>query len=281
MSTTRTAVWRHGKPRIAFISGGGSGLGLQIVHSLLKDGCDVVIFDQANTESLILELRSVCVNDTQKVKGYRVDITDPIALDDAIESAVELIGVPDFALNSAGILRTEKFTDLPFATFKKVIDINLIGSRNFSFSVLKHMKPGGYLALVASLAGIVGSYTQSAYAASKFGVVGLAEVLRAELKLEGISVSVVCPGEIDSPLLKYEREHGSPITEMLNEFAGVLSVDEAVKGILKGLRKREYMITPGFKAKLTRVLARKSTSLLHWIVDRKLAKACGKTVQKI
>lgn len=271
-----SSAWRHGQPRIAFISGAGSGLGLQIAKSLITSGCDVVIFDQASTDALILELTPLCVNRDQKVAGYVVDITDPIALDLAIEQAVTKVGVPDFAFNSAGILRTAVFTDLPFETFDKVINVNLIGSRNFAFSILKHMKTGGHLALVASLAGIVGTYTQAAYAASKFGVVGLAEVLRTELKLKGISVSVVCPGEIDTPLLKYEREHGSPITEVLNDFAGVLTVDEAVAGILKGLKKREFMITPGFKAKLTRALARKTSSLLHWIIDRKLAKAYAK-----
>ena len=83
-------------------------------------------------------------------------------------------------------------------------------------------------------------------------------MLRAEQKLQGIDVSVVCPGEISTPLLTYEREHGIPITEVLNAFAGVLSVEEAVAGILHGIRRRQLIITPGFKAGLTGLLARKT-----------------------
>jgi len=270
--------WRKGKPRIAFISGGSSGLGFEIAKSIVTEGTSIAIFDLDSDDKYIAELRKSCLRSEQKIEHYCVDVTDPDALDLAMESAVRDTGVPDFALNSAGILRTALFTELSFETFDHVIKVNLIGSRNFAASTLKHMKSGGHLILVASLAGIVGSYTQAAYAASKFGVIGLAEVLRAELKLQGIAVSVICPGEIDTPLLKYERKHGSPITEKLNSFAGVLSVERAVSGIMKGLKKQQYMITPGFRAKLTRVLARKTTRLFHWIVDNKLARACTKDI---
>ncbi len=265
--------WKNGAPKVAFVSGGGSGIGLHIVQALLAEGSHVGIFDLKLDADLLDELRQQCLSPEQKVATFIVDITDPAAVEAAMDNAAEQLGAPDFAFNSAGILRTAVFTELPYATFELVVRINLLGSRNFAAGVLKHMQPGGHLALVASLAGIAGSYTQSAYAASKFGVVGLAEVLRVEQKLQGIDVSVVCPGEIATPLLAYEREHGSPIAETINAVAGVLSVEAAVAGILKGLQKRQFMITPGFKAKLCRALARKASSLFRWVVDHKLAKA--------
>ena len=91
--------------------------------------------------------------------------------------------------------------------------------------------------------------------------------------MHGIDVSVVCPGEIETPLLDYEREHGNPITEALNEVAGVISVEQAVTGIMKGVRKRQYMLTPGFRANVLRVVARKMPWLLHRVVDSSLASA--------
>lgn len=99
-----------------------------------------------------------------------------------------------------------------------------------------------------------------------------AEVLRLELKLQGIDVSVICPGEIETPLLVYEREHGSPITQPLNEIAGVITVEQAVFRIMKGLKKRKYMITPGFRANILRFFARKAPGLLHRSADSALAK---------
>lgn len=267
------ARWKVRSPKVTYLSGGASGIGLGIARKLIEEGSTVVIFDLHIPQSLLAQLNAVCNRPSQSVEFYPVDITDPVKLDEAMYLAASRKGPADLALNSAGLMRNAVFTELPFETFSKVISVNLIGSRNFAASALKHLAPQGHLVFMASLAGIVGSYTQSAYAASKFGVVGLAEVLRAEQKLCGIDVSVVCPGEIRTPLLEYERLYGSPITRSLNSVAGVLSVERAVDGIMRGIRRRHFMITPGFRARLIRAMARKCTSLQRWIVDRNLASA--------
>ena len=264
--------WKYGAPKVAYVSGGGSGIGLNLTRALLADGASVAIFDLKVEDALLEELRGLCQSKA-RVERFVVDITDPVAVERAMEDAAAKIGEPDFAINCAGILRTALFTEMSYEMFEQSIRVNLFGSRNFAASVLKHMRTGGHLALVASLAGMCGSYTHGAYATSKFGVVGLAEVLRTELKPRGIDVSVVCPGEISTPMLEEERRVGSPVTEVVNEFAGVLPVDLAVRGILDGLRKRTFMVTPGFKAKLTRYLARSHTALFRWIVDKKVASA--------
>ena len=265
--------WIHGAPRVAFISGAGSGIGLQVAKALVGEGASVALFDLRVEEGVLAELRALCRQPQQKVEAFIVDITQAAEVDAAVDAAATRLGAPDFAFNSAGILRTALFTELPAETFELVVRINLIGSRNFAAGALRYMQRGSHLVLVASLSGIVGGYTQAAYCASKFGVVGLAEVLRLEQKPRGIDVSVVCPGEIATPLLTYERQHGSKVTEALNATAGVLTVEEAVAGILAGLRKREFMITPGLRARLLRGMARKTSALLRWLTDQTLAKA--------
>lgn len=264
--------WKLGAPKVAFVSGGGSGIGLNLTRALLSEGTSVAIFDLKVEDALLNELCGLSPEGA-RAERFLVDITNPEAVEKAMDEAVNTFGAPDFAINCAGILRTAVFTEMSYAMFDQSIRVNLYGSRNFAAGVLKHMQPGGHLALIASLAGMCGSYTHGAYATSKFGVVGLAEVLRTELKPKGIDVSVVCPGEISTPMLEEERRVGSKVTEIVNEFAGVLPVEVAVQGILDGLRKRTFMITPGFRAKLTRYLARSHTGLFRWIVDNKVAKA--------
>jgi NAD(P)-dependent dehydrogenase (short-subunit alcohol dehydrogenase family) len=267
------SAWKQGAPQVAFVSGGGSGIGLCVAKELIGEGSSVAIFDLKVGDDVLNALRQRCVEGKQNVNAYLVDITDPVAVESAMDQAAAEMGAPDLGFNSAGILRTGVFTDMPFETYELVVRINLIGSRNFAAGVLKHMGSGGHLVLVASMAGIVGSYTHAAYSSSKFGVIGLAEVLRLEQKLQGIDVSVICPGEIETPLLVYEREHGSPITKSLNEIAGVITVEQAVSGIMRGLKRRQYMITPGFRARVLRFIARKMPGLFHRSVDSALAKA--------
>ena len=265
--------WKYRAPQVTYLSGGGSGIGLGFAQALIAQGSSVAILDLQISEQVLVRLKQACRNPGQSVVFYPADITDPAVVAGAMAKAHAQQGAADLAFNCAGLMRNALFTELPYETFHQVINVNLIGSRNFAASALKHLAPQGHLVFMASLAGIVGSYTQSAYAASKFGVVGLAEVLRAEQKLCGVDVSVVCPGEIQTPLLDYERQHGSPVTRSLNSVAGVLTVDQAVAGILRGIQRRQFMITPGFKARLIRSLARKCTSLQRWIVDRNLARS--------
>lgn len=265
--------WKYRVPRVAYLSGAGSGIGLGFAQALIAEGCSIAIFDLQIPEQVLTRLKTMSKAPSQSVVFYPVDITDPVGVDAAMASAHAQQGTADLAFNCAGLMRNAVFTELAYETFRQVIDVNLMGSRNFAASALKHFSPQGHLVFMASLAGVVGSYTQAAYAASKFGVVGLAEVLRAEQKLCGIDVSVVCPGEIQTPLLDYERQHGSPVTRSLNAVAGGLTVDQAVVGILRGIQRRQFMITPGFKARLIRALARKCTSLQRWIVDRNLARS--------
>lgn len=269
------ARWQHGPPQVAFVSGGGSGIGRRLAAELLAAGADVAVFDLSVSEAALAELQGHARGPQQRLRAYTVDITDPAAVDAAMDRAVGELGAPDFALNSAGILRTAVFTEMDYATFEQVVRVNLLGSRNFAAAVLRHLPAGGHLVLIASLAAICGTYTQAAYAASKFGVLGLAEVLRTELRPRGIDVSVVCPGEIRTPLLDHERAHGSPVTELLNQTAGVLDLEPAVASILAGLRRRQYMITPGLRARVVRELARRAPGLFHRLIDRKLARALG------
>lgn len=264
---------KYRAPHIAYLTGAGSGIGLGVAQALIAKGSSVAIFDLQVSEPVLVGLQKACTALDQSVCFYPADVTDPTQMEIAMSQAHTQQGPADLAFNCAGLMRNAVFTELSFETFQRVINVNLMGSRNFATSALRHIAPHGHLVFMASLAGIVGSYTQSAYAASKFGVVGLAEVLRAEQKLCGIDVSVVCPGEIQTPLLDFERQHGSPVTRSLNRAAGVLTVDQAVKGILRGIQRRQFMITPGLRAKLIRAMARKLSSLQRRIIDYNLAKS--------
>jgi short-subunit dehydrogenase len=136
---------------------------------------------------------------------------------------------------------------------------------------------------VASLAGFSANYCYAAYSASKFGVIGLGRVLRLECKPRGIAVSLICPPEVDTPMVEEEKETMHPVSRRLKDFGGSLSVDEAVAGILAGLDAGRDVIIPGARAKLTYFCSRYlPDALMNLVVDRivaseleKLARADG------
>jgi NAD(P)-dependent dehydrogenase (short-subunit alcohol dehydrogenase family) len=257
-------------PKTVFISGGMSGIGKELVKSFIQAGSNIAIFDIQEDESQLSSFRSLRQSSEQIIEAYYLDIRRSAQVELSFKHAFSQLGSPNLAINSAGILKTALFDELNYDAFNTVIHINLMGSRNFAAAIIPLMKRDAQLVFVSSLAGIIGTYTQSAYAASKFGVVGLAEVLRLELKQKGIDVSVICPGEIDTPMLTHEREYGSDVAKRLNAFAGVLSTEVACKGIIKGLAKRKFMITPGARALFIREFSRKASNLFRKLAEMKL-----------
>jgi short-subunit dehydrogenase len=193
-----------------------------------------------------------------------------------VGAAVTEVGAPDVLINMAGIGGAAELVDMKFEAFDRVIQINLYGSRNIVEAVLPSMlaRGDGKIVLVGSMGGIIPVYGYTAYGSSKFAVVGLAQCLRYELKPRGISVACFCPGEVATPGLAQERKTLHPASAALKKIGGTMPVDAAVRGLVKGIRRDESMIIPGWKVKLTYWMHRLTPDRLwNTITDAIVAKA--------
>jgi len=256
-------------PKTLLVTGGMSGLGKALAAIYLGRGADVAIFDLAVNEEVMAELGRHKLRDTQKLVAYAASVTDMEALSEAVSEAVKVIGISELAINCAGIQRAAPFEQLSGADFELVVQVNLFGSRNFAAAVLPFLGEGSRLALVSSMAGFAANYSYAAYNASKFAVIGLGRVLRLELKPRGIDVSLICPPEVDTPMVVEESKNMHPVSRTLKDFAGTLSVDEAMAGILAGLDAGRHVIIPGYKARLAYLMNRYLPDfLMNGIVDR-------------
>lgn len=251
----------------AFLTGGGSGIGLRLAEMLAARGVRLAIFDLRINDDVHQQLTSVA----PAAVFHEVDVRDAAGLAAAVDRAVGEVGTPQLAINCAGVQRARVFEELTAADFDFVVDVNLRGSRNFAAAVLPHLAAGSNLVFIASLAGIVANYGYAAYNASKFGVVGLASALRIECKPRDIDVTVVCPPEVETPMVAEERRTAPAITMQNKQFAGVVTLDDLCEDILRGAARSEWMIVTGFKAKLTRLMARLTPGLGNWVVDRMVA----------
>ncbi len=242
--------------KICYITGAGSGMGLQAAQKLAAQGAHLVIFDLNPSAETHRSIEAQRRSPSQRVSCYQMNVADREQTLKVVAQAAAECGPPDVVINMAGIGGVAEFVSMPFAMFERMMQVNVYGSRNICEAVVPLMrdKAGarkGHIALVGSMGGIVPVYGYTAYGTSKFAVVGFAQCLRYEMKPLGIEVSCFCPGEVATPGLAAEKQATHPATAALKKPGGTISMDHAVDGLLAGIAKGRFMIVPGWKTMVT------------------------------
>ena len=203
--------------KVAFITGGDSGIGLGIARAFKAAGMKVIITYRSKTH--LDEALGVLGNDPASVHAIALDVTDRAGFEKAAAEAIAAFGKVHVLVNNAGVgvlggLSTASYEDWDWA-----MNVNAGGVFNGIHTFLPRMKAqgeGGQIVNVSSLAGLLGHGPAGAYTASKFAVVGLSEALRFELADTNIGVTVFCPGIINTNIGDSARNRpgGAPPQQM-------------------------------------------------------------------
>lgn len=200
--------------RVAFVSGGASGIGLACGRRLAEGGASVALCDRDT--GALAQVTDALRGEGFAVEGVEIDVSDSAAVGAAIAGIVRAHGRLHLALNSAGVAPTgQGVADYDEAAWRRLHEVNLHGV----FLCMKHEMAamraggGGSIVNIASVLGVVAAPFASAYVASKHAVIGLSKAAALEGATDGVRVNALCPGFIDTPLLR--REAGDRIADII------------------------------------------------------------------
>ncbi|MCH7598624.1 MAG: SDR family oxidoreductase [Myxococcales bacterium] len=229
--------------KVAFITGGGSGMGQLAARNLAAHGVSVAALD-VNTSGLADTAMGF-----DNIQTIAADVTVPAEIEQAVKSVEQELGPIDRVYNAAAIFPTGRLLDQDTATIQKIMQVNYGGVVNVTKITLPKMleRGSGDFINFASMAGWLPVLYLGAYNASKFAVVAFSEVLYHENRNKGVRFACVCPPPVSTPLLEQAQETVWP-----KIFDEVLTIEPQVvlDAIESALERDELWVFPGPGTKL-------------------------------
>ncbi len=188
--------------KVVFITGAASGIGYEISADFAKAGAKIVLTDinKEAVEKAAAELK----NQGFEAVGLKVNVTSETELEQAIKKTVETYGSLDVLINNAGMQFVSPIEEFPTEKFELLVKIMLVApfvATKHAFPIMKKQGSGRIINM-ASINGLVGFAGKAAYNSAKHGVIGLTKVAALEGAEHGITVNAMCPGYVDTPLVR-------------------------------------------------------------------------------
>ncbi len=258
---------------VVLISGGSSGIGKCLAEIYYRNGYKIGLIarDQAKLESVVKELSAR--GDANRVFTLSCDLSDWEQVNNLVPPFLNRLGRLDLLINNAGIMLPGRFVDLSHSAIQSAMQINYLSAVWLTKICVPMLQESGcgQISFTSSVAGYLGVFGYTAYAPTKFALIGFAESLRQELRDSGISVSVCYPPDTNTPLLEDERKISPPESRAIASTAKVMEASRVAEIIVRGIEKRKFDIYFNLELKVVRVLRVLLPALIFkyidWIID--------------
>lgn len=186
--------------KLVVITGASSGFGMELAKEFAKDGYPMLL--------LARRVEKMEEMNFPNTMCRKVDVTDIEAFEAAVREAEAVYGKTDLIVNNAGLMQLGSLDTQDIQEWKNMLDVNVMGVMNGMKIVMDDMRERkfGTIINVSSIAGIKPFGNHAAYCASKYGVTGLTEVVRAEMSPHNVRVLYICPGAVTTELLGHTTD---------------------------------------------------------------------------
>lgn len=247
--------------KVIVVTGGGNGMGRELVLHLLAKGASVAAVDI--NEAALQETVELAKTHQQKLSTHIVDITNKTAVDALPEQVIARHGAVDGLINNAGIIQPfVRVNNLAFTAVERVMNINFYGTLYMIKAFLPHLltRPEAHIANVSSMGGFLPVPGQTVYGASKAAVKLLTEGLHSELTNTNVGVTVVFPGAIGTNIAANSGVGISQSSETSAESRSIkpLEASKAAEIIVQAIEQNRYRVLVGSDAKLMDAIYRLS-----------------------
>lgn len=227
----------------AVVTGASSGIGKELALRLAAEGADVALVARRRAE--LEQVAQAITSRGRRALVVPADVSNRAEVFAAAENVLAHFGGVELLVNNAGYGGHRPFLEWDLDDIERLMRVNYLGSVYWTKALLPHMvaQRRGWIVMMASVAGKLGVPDESAYAATKFAMVGLAEALSYEVEDAGVHVLTVCPGAIDTPFFDEQARRRMP------EVAKRLMIppQRVVEATIRALRKGKHEVTvPAF-----------------------------------
>lgn len=238
--------------KVVVVTGGGNGMGRELVLALLSKGASVAAVDI--NASALEETVKLAGSHRDKLATYVANITDRAAVDALPGQVISRFGAVDGIINNAGIIQPfVRLKDLDYAAIDRVMNVNLFGTLYMIKAFLPHLlaRPEAHITNVSSMGGFLPVPGQTIYGAAKVAVKLLTEGLSSELLGTNVRVTVVFPGAIGTNIAVNSGVMDSlqASGDLKESAAKVLAPDKAARIIIEGIEQNRYRVLVGSDAR--------------------------------